>query len=146
MDLPANKSPGKVRHGSNFGDEVKIPQEKDRERNSDLFGLKRLNKLGPQDYDPVIQGKTSPKILMKEQSPLPQNTGSVKKQMESYLTKVFDKEKDKKPTETPSCVGLKQSFGMRPKTLEEIQPFSVDKRDMTFKSKVERKPLDPDKN
>lgn len=40
--------------------------------------------------------------------------------MESYLTKIFDKDDKKKPLETPSCVGLKQSFGMKAKTLEEI--------------------------
>lgn len=33
--------------GSNYGEEIKIPDEKEKERNGDLFGLKRLNKLGP---------------------------------------------------------------------------------------------------
>lgn len=69
--------------------------------------------------------------------------------MESYLTKVFDKdqvEKRNNPIETPSCANLKHTFGMKPKTLEEMQPFTVDKRDVTFKSKVDRKPLDPDRN
>ena len=35
---------------------------------------------------------------------------------------------------------------MRPKTLDEMVPFSVDKRDMTFKSRLPRDPLAPTKH
>ena len=59
-------SPGKLVLGPNFGEERIAVLEAERERNSDLFGVKKQNKLGPQDYDPVPVGKSSPAVAMKE--------------------------------------------------------------------------------
>jgi hypothetical protein len=68
--------------------------------------------------------------------------------METYLGKLFDEDANKikkSINENYSCVSLKQSFGIKPKTLEEIHPFVVDKRDTIFKSKIMRDPLGPSK-
>lgn len=48
---------GKLKLGPNFADEK--PEELV-VRNKDLFGINKKTKAGPQDYDPVIQGRTSP--------------------------------------------------------------------------------------
>lgn len=72
-------SPGKLVLGPNFGEErIPVP-ESERERNSDLFSIKKLNSLGPQDYDPNPVSKTSPAATIKEPTVLPQGVGSVKK-------------------------------------------------------------------
>ena len=64
--------------------------------------------------------------------------GTVKKQMENYLDKVLDKKRSQTQLtkEQPTAAALKQTFGMKPKKpIDELVPFSVDKRDMCFKSK-----------
>lgn len=61
--------------------------------------------------------------------------------METYLGKIFDQEGRGKgaASEQPT------STGANPKLLEKIQPFTVDKRDMSFKSKVPRDAMEPTK-
>jgi hypothetical protein len=57
-------------------------------------------------------GKTIPNVIIKEATTLPQGSGSVKKQMETYLGKLFDDENNrakqmKEINENYSCVSLK---------------------------------------
>lgn len=89
----------------------------------------------------MIVAKNSPKAVISKSSPQVNQGGSVKKQMESYLGKIFDQEggvvKPKTILEKPSATES------RFKQLEKCQPFTVDKRDMSFKSKVGRDPMDP---
>ena len=58
-------------------------------RNHDLFGISKQHKIGPQDYDPPIKGKKARETTIKESSSPEPIPGSVKKQMESYLSKIF---------------------------------------------------------
>jgi hypothetical protein len=67
---------GKLKLGPNFGEEQpELPIE----RNRDLFSLKKKPKVGPQDYDPKIQGKSPPQVIMKNKTVLQGATGSIKK-------------------------------------------------------------------
>jgi len=83
------------------------------ERNKDLFGVQKLNKMGPQDYDPNILGRKAPQVVLKAQTGT-DVSGSVKKKMENYLGNIFDQgavdRAKKAATESPSNV--------EPKTLE----------------------------
>jgi len=45
--------------------------------------------MGPQDYDPNIQGKKAPQVVLKTQT-AQDVSGSVKKKMENYLGNIFD--------------------------------------------------------
>jgi hypothetical protein len=45
--------------------------------------------MGPQDYDPNIQGKKAPQVVLKTQTAA-DVSGSVKKKMENYLGNIFD--------------------------------------------------------
>lgn len=96
--------------------------------------------MGPQDYDPVIQGKTSPQVVLKS-NPANDASGSVKKKMENYLGNIFDQgaadRAKKSQSEAPSVT--------QPTTLEQMQPFAIDKRDMAYKSQIRRDPLKPNK-
>ena len=80
-----------------------------RTRNEDLFSLKKLNSLGPSDYDPNKITKNSPKVVIKQSVVDLSQGGSVKKQMESYLGKIFDHEGKTREkgaaTEQPSSKG-----------------------------------------
>jgi len=85
--------------------------------------------MGPQDYDPNIQGKKAPQVVLKTQTSS-DVSGSVKKKMENYLGNIFDQgaidRAKKAASESPSPT--------EPKTLESMQPFAIDKRDMCYKS------------
>jgi hypothetical protein len=63
--------------------------------------------------------------------------------MESYLYKVFDTGEGRKDNAQPE---YHQADVTIPKTLEEIAPFTIDKRDTIFKSTQGRDPLKPSKN
>ena len=106
-------------------------EPKDMVRNKDLFGIARQHKMGPQDYDPVIQGRKSPEVIIKDKTAVVGATGSIKKQMEDYLGNIFEQNPNdrgqKNESQPPSTTA--------PTTLDQMQPFTVDKRDMTFKSK-----------
>ena len=62
--------------------------------------------------------------------------------MESYLGKIFDQNKNK--AGSPGD-GANSSMSVHAKQLEKMQPFTVDKRDMSYKSKVVRDPMEPTK-
>lgn len=115
--------------GPNFAIEQPHIPPHEVERNKDLFGLKKLNKMGPQDYDPNILGKKAPQVVLKTQTAA-DVSGSVKKKMENYLGNIFDQgavdRAKKNASQEPSNV--------EPKTLESMQPFAIDKRDMAYKS------------
>jgi hypothetical protein len=110
-------------------------------RNRDLFGLKRLPQVGPSDYDPNKMTKNSPKVIIKQGSPERIEAGSVKKQMETYLGKIFDQ--DGQQTNRAASIEQPSSMSAAAKALEKVAPFTVDKRDMSFKSKVRRDPMEP---
>lgn len=59
--------------------------------------------------------------------------------MEDYLGTIFEQKTDRvrNQSEQPSTT--------QPRTLDQIAPFTVDKRDVTFKSKIPRDPLGPSK-
>ena len=59
-------------------------------RNKDLFGIAKKHKIGPQDYDPIIQGRKSPEPFIKDKTAIIGATGSIKKQMEDYLGNIFE--------------------------------------------------------
>jgi hypothetical protein len=67
---------GKLKLGPNYAEDQ---PEQPVVRNKDLFGVNKKNKVGPQDYDPVIQGRTSPQVIMKNKTVLQGATGSIKK-------------------------------------------------------------------
>ena len=75
--------------GPNFAIEQPLVPPNEVERNKDLFGVRKLNKMGPQDYDPAIQGKKAPQVVLKAQA-TGDASGSVKKKMENYLGNIFD--------------------------------------------------------
>lgn len=104
--------------------------------------------MGPSDYDPNKVTKNSPKVVIKQSSPDQSQGGSVKKQMETYLGKIFDQDgqragDNKTAHEQPTII--KGSPAANAKQLDKVQPFTVDKRDMCFKSKVPREPMEPGK-
>lgn len=135
---------GRLIRGSNFNEEATPVPDNLKERNSDLFGLKRLHQVGPSDYDPNKVTKNSPKVVIKQSLVDQSQGGSVKKQMESYLGKIFDQDGGKRDkgaaSEQPTLIK-----GGDSKQLDKMQPFTSDKRDMSFKSKVPRDPMDPSK-
>jgi len=97
-------------------------------------------KVGPQDYDPVVPQKNGLRVVMKGGSSERATQGqtvSVKKQMEEYLGNIFegDNNRDKHSKSVPPL----NNDGATA-SIEQIQPFSLDKRDMTFKSKIPRNP------
>ena len=124
--------------GPNFSIEQPQIPENEQERNPDLFSIQKMNKMGPQDYDPIYQGKKSPQVVLKSATAV-DASGSVKKKMENYLGNIFDQgavDRQKKvQSEMPSTT--------EPTSLEKIKPFAVDKRDMTFHSIIRRDPLKP---
>ena len=74
---------------------------------------------------------------------MPGGNNSVKKTMEQYLGNIFEatdpnaKGRTNKKFEQPSTT--------EPKSMDQILPFAVDKRDVFYKSKIERDPLEPSK-
>jgi len=56
---------GRLIRGTNFNDEPQAIPDNERTRNADLFSLKKLNSLGPSDYDPNKITKNSPKTVIK---------------------------------------------------------------------------------
>ena len=67
----------------------------------------------------------------------------MKKQMETYLGKIFDQ--DGQQTNKGAASEQPSSMSANTKALEKVAPFTVDKRDMSFKSKVQRAPMEPTK-
>jgi len=49
-----NQKMGKLVVGSNYSEEMSQLPDHMKERNKDLFGVSKMTKLGPQDYDPVV--------------------------------------------------------------------------------------------
>ena len=112
-------------------------------RNKDLFGVSKKNSVGPQDYDPNIMGRNTQVTVIKNPTINMSANNSVKKTMETYLGGIFEatdpnaKGRTHRKFEEPSTVA--------PKSLDQILPFAVDKRDVFYKSKIERDPLEPNK-
>jgi hypothetical protein len=104
------------------------------------------NSVGPGEYDPQKVYKKPLQTIIKEKVEPEPAVGSVKQQMENYLFKVFDggngdhrRRQDAQPEYHQPDVTI-------PKSLEEIAPFTIDKRDAVFKSNKGRDPLKPSKD
>ena len=57
-------------------------------------------------------------------------SGSVKKKMENYLGNIFDQG----AVDRAKKAGTASPSNTEPTTLETMQPFAIDKRDMCYKS------------
>ena len=68
-------------------------------------------------------------------------SGSVKKKMENYLGNIFDQGAAARGKNAQSS----SPSNTEPTTLESMQPFAIDKRDMSYKSQIGRDPLKPNK-
>lgn len=62
--------------------------------------------------------------------------------MEDYLGNIFEQNPKEKLEKNSSELAPSTTA---PISLDAMQPFTVDKRDMTFKSKILRDPLHPNK-
>lgn len=84
-------SPGRVKHGTNFGEkEVPVPDNQ-KIRNKDLFGTQKMIKVGPQDYDPPIIGTNTLQVKYRDPVATKTERGTVKRRMDEYLDTVLEK-------------------------------------------------------
>lgn len=133
---------GKLKLGST---QVNLKHSRSTANNSDI-GNKQVS-VGPTDYDPIKVTKRIPATVIKDTIIPEPALGNVRDQMEFYLNKIFDtKGKSVSNKNTNMSVEFHQPSRTAPKTMEEISPFTTDKRDVAYKSSIGRDPLAPSKD
>lgn len=81
---------GKLILGANYAEEPQLVPPSEAVRNHDLFGIARQHEIGPSDYDPIKATRKARDAVIKEGTSPDPIPGSVKKQMENYLSKIFE--------------------------------------------------------
>lgn len=139
-ESPHQTSQGKVFHRPNFAQEQSKPDLP--VRNDDLFGVKKANDVGPQQYSPRIpeKNKLSAYLHLPVEVPRPENNTNVKNRMEKYLGNIFE---SSKPTEREHNRSVPPP--VTESTFELNKTFQTDSRYMAFKSKIARDPFNTNK-
>ena len=130
-----NNSIGKIQRGPNFSELKKSPSPPKQVNGRDLFNFKMVAKIGPQDYDPVKVHKKARQTVIVKNSYTPEP-------MHTTASGNLISHTDQPITENDMAVNMIQF----PQTLDDVAPFTIDKRDAIYKSSIKRDPLGPSKD